>query len=176
MNVDVLKVGSLATNCYLVYFDKKCLIIDPGADENFIVKRIREMELDPVAILITHHHSDHDFCVDGIKDMYGIPVYDINNLFEGNSSLGKFLFEVIYTPGHTADSICFYFKDYNIMFTGDFLFNHDIGRTDLPTGSYDDMLSSIEKIKKYPDEVVIYPGHGDITNLGEEKRENKYFK
>lgn len=175
MNVDILIVGPLRTNCYLVHKDKKCLIIDPGSNENFIIKAIREKELEPIAILITHHHQDHDECSDSIKSIYNIPIYDMNNLFEGNSSLGEFIFEVIYTPGHTEDSICFYFKKYNIMFTGDFLFKGSVGRTDLETGSYEDMIRSIEKIKTYPDDTIIYPGHGEITNLGIEKQENKYF-
>ncbi len=174
MNVDVLKVGSLQANCYLVYEDKKCLIIDPGSDENFILKRIREKELEPVAILVTHKHLDHVSSANSIQSIYRIPIYSMDNLFEGNSMLEGFSFEVIYTPGHTSDSVCYYFKDYNIMFTGDFIFKDDIGRTDLETGSYKEMLESLNKIKAYPEKTVIYPGHGDYSTLGKELKNNNY--
>lgn len=176
MNIDVLKVGELQANCYLVYKDNKGLIIDPGSDENFIVSRIKKLSLDIKAILITHNHSDHNGCAKSLSVIYGVPIYDYNNLFEQKHFIDPFNFEVIYTPGHTDDSISFYFYDYNVMFTGDFLFKGSIGRTDLPTGDYKDMLESINKIKKYPNEIKIYPGHGDMTNLEEEKEHNEYLK
>lgn len=176
MNIDILKVGPLQANCYLIYKDNKCLIIDPGADENFIVGRIRKLELDVRAILITHNHNDHNGCSEALSIIYGVPIYDYNNLFEQKHFIDPFNFEVIYTPGHTSDSICYYFYDYGVMFTGDFLFKEDIGRTDLPTGSYENMLESINKIKKYDDDIKIYPGHDDISCLGHEKEYNSYLQ
>ena len=80
----------------------------------------------------------------------------------------KFIFETIETPGHTFDSKTFYFKKNNIMFTGDFIFKYSIGRTDLG-GNEQDMIRSLEIIKLYPNNTVIYPGHGPSTILGIEK-------
>ena len=107
--------------------------------------------------------------------MYGIRVYDYNSVLEGKVNIDDFEFEVIYTPGHTKDSVSFYFKEYDSMFVGDFVFKGTIGRTDLPTGDYKEMINSIEKLKTYPDETILYPGHGDITTLKDEKENNKYF-
>ena len=81
----------------------------------------------------------------------------------------SFSYEIIKTPGHASDSLTFYFKDEKVMFTGDFLFFHTIGRCDLETSSIEDMKKSLEEIKKYPDDIKIYPGHGRGSVLGEEK-------
>ena len=89
-----------------------------------------------------------------------------HNTFLRNS----FQYENIPTPGHASDSLTFYFKDEHVMFTGDFLFYHTIGRYDLETSSIPDMISSLEKISHYPDDIKIYPGHGRSSILGEEKK------
>lgn len=176
MNIDILKVGDLEANCYLLYKDKKCLIIDPGDDENFIISRIRELELQPVGIITTHSHKDHTKYAKDLSEMYSINIYNYDNLFEGPQKIDEFNFKVIYTKGHTPDSICIYFEDYKVMFTGDFLFFDSIGRVDLPGGNYDDMLKSIEKIKTYPLDITLYPGHGKTTTLEEEMKYNKYLR
>lgn len=176
MNIDVLKVGELQTNCYIITKDNNCLIIDPGDEENFIIARIRQLDVKPVGIIITHNHPDHNKYAKSISEIYNIKIYDFNNLFEGNNNIKDFNFNIIYTPGHTSDSISIYFKDYNVMFTGDFLFKNSIGRVDLPTGNYEDMLKSIEKIKTYDEDIKIYPGHGDLTNLYNELQYNEYLR
>ena len=175
MNIDILKVGVLKTNCYIVYDEGKCLIIDPGDEENFIVSRIKRLNLTPVAILITHNHPDHNGVAKPLSSIYNIPIYDYHNLFEQMHYVEPFKFKVIYTPGHTEDSLCIYFDEYKIMFTGDFIFHEDIGRTDLAFGDHKKMLKSIEKIKEYDDEIVIFPGHDKKTTLGHEKEHNPYF-
>lgn len=175
MNIDILKVGKLRTNCYIVYLEKKCLIIDPGDDENFIVSRVKELGLDVLAILITHNHEDHNKCAKSIANIYGVKIFDYNNLFEQEHFIDPFKFRVIYTPGHTEDSICFYFSAYEVMFTGDFIFKDGVGRTDLPTGNYKELIQSLKKIDEYPDSVKIYPGHGDKTILGDERENNELF-
>lgn len=175
MNIDILKVGYLETNCYILTKNNKSLIIDPGADENFIVSRIKELNTTPIAILLTHHHEDHTGCVKPLSSMYGIKVYDYNNLFEGKHEIENFSFEVIYTKGHSATSVTYYFPKEKVMFTGDFIFYENIGRTDLPTGNYEDMIRSIDKIGEYPNDTKIYPGHGKTTTLEHEKRYNEYF-
>ena len=116
MNIDILKVGYLETNCYILTKNNKSLIIDPGADENFIVSRIKKLNTTPIAILLTHHHEDHTGCVKPLSSMYGIKVYDYNNLFEGNHQIEDFSFEVIYTKGHSATSVTYYFPKEKVMF------------------------------------------------------------
>ena len=88
-----------------------------------------------------------------------------NILKEGINNIDNFKFEVIYTPGHTDDSICIYFKDNNIMFVGDFIFKNGIGRTDLG-GSIQKLKQSLTKISKYDSNIKIYPGHGKESILG----------
>lgn len=170
-----LVVGSLETNCYILYENGKCLIIDPGDEENNIIKKIDKLELKPVGILLTHNHFDHAMYADSLSNLYKVPVFDHKNLFEGIKKIESFEFETIYTPGHSETSITFYFKDYGLMFVGDFIFRENIGRVDLPGGSFQDMIESLKKIKKYDDDIVLYPGHGEKTTLGHEKKYNHYF-
>lgn len=176
MNVDILKVGKLKANCYILYINDKCLIIDPGDDEDFILSRLREIGTTPIGVIVTHNHEDHAKYAKSIADMFSVKVYSFSNLFEQEHYLNPFKFRVIYTPGHTSDSITLYFRDYNVMFTGDFLFKDDIGRTDLKTGSFKDMIESIKKISKYSNDIIVYPGHGKKTTLGHEKLNNPNFR
>lgn len=171
-----LVVGKLKTNCYILYEDDKCLIIDPGDEENNIIKQIDKLGVTPVGILLTHNHFDHTMYADSLSSFYKVPIFDHKNLFEGVKKIGPFNFTVIYTPGHSNTSITFYFKDYDIMFVGDFIFYENIGRVDLPGGSFEEMISSINKIKKYDDNIVLYPGHGEETSIGHEKKFNHYFR
>lgn len=171
-----LVVGHLHTNCYILYEKKKCLIIDPGDEENNIIKQIEKMKLSPLAIFLTHNHFDHTGSANSLSDFYKIPIYDYKNLFEETKVIEPFQFKTIYTPGHSNSSITFYFEEYGIMFVGDFVFFENIGRVDLPGGSFSDMINSIDKLKKYDDNIVLYPGHGDETTIGHEKKYNNYFR
>lgn len=173
INVKNVVVGMLQTNCYIIEKNSNCLIVDPGDECEKIVK---EINCKPIAILVTHRHFDHIGALDELENRYSIPVYDFSNLKEGIFNIEDFNFEIIYTKGHTNDSITFYFKDDEIMFTGDFLFSGSIGRTDLPTGNYMEMQESINKILTYNDIIKVYPGHGPSTTLGIEKEYNNYLK
>ena len=83
---------------------------------------------------------------------------------------------VIEAPGHSPGHICFYCKKQGFIISGDVLFNRSIGRTDLPGGNHDSLLKNIrEKLFVLPDETVVYSGHGDITNIGDEKKHNPFF-
>lgn len=174
MKVDKVKVGYLKCNCYILEIDRHVLVIDPGDESDKIIKKIGDRKVD--GIVITHHHFDHDGAVDVIIDNYNTKVYDRYNLDEGINKIGKFIFEVIYTPGHKEDLITLYFKEDKIMFSGDFIFKDSIGRWDLPGGNMNEMIKSIDKIKMYPKDIVIYPGHGEETTLGYEINNNPYFK
>lgn len=165
-------VGELETNCYLLIKDNNCLVIDPGDEYKRIVNEIDNLSCK--GILLTHHHFDHVGAVDYLINKYNVLVYDRNNLKEGINNIFDFNFEVIYNPGHTDDSISFYFKEEKVLFSGDFIFKGSIGRTDLG-GNYSDMINSINKIKKYDNNIIIKPGHGKETKLGDEIKYNPFF-
>ena len=154
MNVDSIELGYLRENCYLLEKDGEYLLVDPGEDISKILDFIRGKNI--IGILVTHHHFD--------------------NLKEGIKIIGNFNMEVIFTPGHTKDSVCYYFRNEKIMITGDFLFAGTVGRWDLDDGNEGEMYNSIEKIKKYDDDIIIFPGHGDSSVLGNEKKYNPYFR
>ena len=173
MKIDRVITGYLEENCYILSLDNRCLVIDPGDDYYLIKEKINNKEV--IGILLTHNHFDHIGAVEDIKRDYKVEVYSYKNLREGKNNIKDFIFEVVYTPGHTHDSICFYFYKEKIMFTGDFLFKDSVGRWDLDTGDFKTMQASISKIKKYNDDIIIYPGHGDSSTLLYEKNNNRYL-
>ncbi|MEE3342692.1 MAG: MBL fold metallo-hydrolase [Bacilli bacterium] len=173
MKITKIKVGLLECNCYLIEKNNKYLLVDPGDDLEKIEEFINGKDIQ--GILITHSHFDHIASAYDLEEKYNYTIYDLNNLKEGINKINEFKFEVIKTFGHTMDSICYYFKEDKIMFTGDFLFHHTIGRTDLPESNHNEMLKSLDKIKKYPKDITIYPGHGRKSTLEEEFKNNPYL-
>lgn len=157
MDIKTLIVGELQENCYIVTKNDKTIIIDPGDEAEKIINACKN--LDVVEILITHHHFDHIGALKEIEKYF--------NLKENQKSC-YFDYEVINTPGHTSDSISFYFKEDNVLFSGDFLFNGAIGRTDLPTGNMREMISSLKLMRVLPENTLVYPGHGESTMLNKE--------
>ena len=105
-----------------------------------------------------------------------VKIFKKSNLEEKEYTVGSFKFKCIYTPGHSKDSVTFYFKENNTMFIGDFIFKDSIGRTDLPGGDSKEMEKSIEKIKKYDPTIRIYPGHDEESTLGDEFKNNPFLK
>lgn len=163
MKINRVIVGDLNTNCYILEKDKEVIVIDPGDEYNKIKQAIGSKEV--IGVIITHYHFDHIGALNNFdKDI----IYDKSNLEEKENKIGNFIFDVIYTPGHKEDLITIYFKEDKVMFTGDFIFKGAIGRTDLPLGNYKEMLNSLNKIKKYDKDIIVYPGHGDITCLKDE--------
>ena len=171
MKVKIIKVGLLQTNCYILILDSKTIIIDPGDDYDKIENAIKGLTIE--AILITHNHFDH---IGALSNFKNIKIYDKSVLEEKKYNIGNFEFNVIYTPGHTDDSITYYFEKEKMMFVGDFIFENSIGRTDLETGDIRKMQKSINKIKKYKENIIIYPGHGNSTTLKKELKNNYYFE
>ena len=170
MNVEIVKVGILQTNCYIISNDNDVLIIDPGDEYNKIMSKIGSRNI--IGVLVTHNHFDHIGCINFFnKDI----IYDYNNLDEGIHTIGDFTFEVIYNPGHTLDSISFYFDNIKSLFCGDFIFYEAIGRTDLG-GSINDVITSLKNTIRYDDNIKIYPGHGESTTFKHERKYNRYFK
>ena len=169
MIIKTIKVGYLRTNCYVLINGDDAIIVDPGDDYDRINSELNGLNVR--AILITHHHFDHVGALDRFGNVLVIDFYSEKRKYQ----IGEFYFELIDTKGHTDDCVTFYFRNDNIMFTGDFLFKGTVGRTDLDTSSFSDMMKSIKVIKEYPMETVIYPGHGYSTVLGDEVESNIYF-
>lgn len=172
MNVTTIPVGYLKANCYLLEKENQIIVIDPGDEFIKIKEKIGLKKV--VAVILTHRHFDHVGALEEIVKNYQVKVYDASNLKEGKNIISPFEFSVIFTKGHSDDSITIYFENLKLMFTGDFLFKGTVGRCDLG-GNILDMKKSIDKIKKYPN-CLIYPGHGPTTYLQAEIENNPYFK
>ena len=165
MQIQCIPVGDLKANCYIVTKEEKALLIDPGDEPEKIEKHLEGLEL--VGILLTHAHFDHIGALSYFEEKY--------NLKHNENNTSFFNYEVIKTPGHSKDSITFYFPIEKVMFTGDFLFQGTIGRMDLPGGNTQEMKESLKKISTYEDSITIYPGHGLSSILGVEKQYFDYY-
>ena len=205
MLVKAIEVGYLQTNCYVVA-DEATLdaaVIDPGADSNLILDYIERCHFHVRAILLTHGHFDHCMGLEEVCGATGATVYmshadlttDIGNGMFGNEDFaldppddtvfvregdvieaGSLTFDVLETPGHTPGGVCYYFREYNALFTGDTLFRASVGRTDFPGGDTATLMESISgRLMTLPDSLEIHPGHGYPSTIGFEKPNNPYL-
>ena len=174
--MEIIKVvtGALDENCYVLVNNGNCLVVDPGDDFPKIKEACGDIKV--LGVLITHSHFDHIGALRNFLTKRSIKIFKRSNLEEKEYSVGDFKFKCIHTPGHSRDSVTFYFEEDKAMFIGDFIFKDSIGRTDLPGGNMIEMEQSIEKIKNYNDDVILYPGHNEETTLGEEKQKNPYLQ
>lgn len=172
MKIETLVLGNLQTNCYILAQNNTAIIIDPADNYNAIMEKVGDNHI--LSVLVTHYHNDH---IGALQEFLQRNIPIINYTFEEKKyQVGPFTFEIIKTQGHTQDSVTYYFPKEKTMFTGDFLFKNTIGRTDMPSGSIEDMQKSLTKIKTYPKAITIYPGHGPITTLNEELQTNPYLQ
>jgi glyoxylase-like metal-dependent hydrolase (beta-lactamase superfamily II) len=192
----------LHTNEKAFIIDAGCYF---SAEQESLKNYILEKNLTPVQLLQTHCHLDHVFGSKWVCKQFGIEMYLHPNEevmlkvapesgikwglpFENYNGPLHFLNEgdvikleedelkVILAPGHSPGSICFYCEKQNFIISGDVLFNGSIGRTDLPFGDYETLITSIkEKLFVLPDETVVYSGHGPKTTIGYEKRNNPFL-
>jgi len=174
------------------------------AEEHELSQFIADKKLTVKFLLNTHSHIDHILGSYYVKDKYKVPmlihpldeqvlgagkisaqIYGIPNFTEVTPDgylaegvpvkFGNQSFDVLFLPGHAPGHVGFYHAKEKVLMGGDVLFNRSIGRTDLPGGNYDTLIESIhKKIFTLPDDVVVYPGHGPTTTVGEEKVENPY--
>ena len=174
------------------------------AEEKELSDFIESRKLKVKALINTHSHIDHILGSYYVKDRYKVPVlihrFDETTLRMGMMSaqmygiqgytdvtpdgflsevepfrFGNQSFEVLFIPGHAPGHVGFYHAKGKVLMAGDVLFNRSIGRSDLPGGDHNVLIESIhKKIFTLPDDVVVYPGHGPSTTVGEEKVENPY--
>lgn len=173
MDIKTVVTGYLDENCFVLSKNGSCLVIDPGDDFLKIKEAVGDDKV--TAVLITHSHFDHIGALRNFLTKRNIKIFKRSNLEEKTYTVGEFAFDCIYTPGHSKDSVTFYFKEDNVMFVGDFIFKESIGRVDLPGGDENDMKQSIVKILQYDDNIKLYPGHGEETNLKYEKEKNPFL-
>jgi hydroxyacylglutathione hydrolase len=197
MLIETFTVGMLSTNCYIAsdHDTKETIIIDPGLDYTSeaqpIMDYIEQAQLKLKYIINTHGHNDHVKGDAIFQEKYGVPIcihkldaYFIESIPKGKAEnilleegnlvqFGKETLTVLHTPGHTRGCICLVGD--HLAFTGDTLFAGGIGRTDFPEGSMSDMNRSLQKLERLPDSTLIYPGHGETSMIGEEKRVNPFL-
>ena len=199
-------VGPLQCNCSIIgdRLSSKALVVDPGGDADQILGVLNELNLTVVGIIHTHAHLDHILASGVIKEATGAPIYlhegdkflwdmvgqqcvmfgvppvtlpEPDHFMEDDQALNCCGGVAIHTPGHTPGSISFWFEEYKTLIAGDTLFQGSIGRTDLPGGNFDQIVTSIkERIYTLDDDAVVVTGHGPNTAIGSEKTGNSFVR
>ena len=202
MEIKAFVSGMVETNSYVVSNDEgDCVIIDCESPCDELCEYIDSKGLKPLFLLLTHGHFDHTGGAQKVREKYGLKIAaGVNEkpVFEGGRksgakfskdssviepdiylndgdtiSSGSLSFYIMNTPGHTAGSLCYVIED--VIFSGDTLFLEDCGRCDLFSGSFEDMLKSLRRLKDMEGDYTVYPGHGPKTTLGHERCHNTYM-
>jgi glyoxylase-like metal-dependent hydrolase (beta-lactamase superfamily II) len=199
-------VGPLQCNCSIIgdRLSSKALVVDPGGDAEQILGLLNELNLTVVGIIHTHAHLDHILASGVITEATGAPIYlhegdkflwdmvgqqcvmfgvppvtlpEPDHFMEDDQALNCCGGVAIHTPGHTPGSISFWFEEYKTLIAGDTLFQGSIGRTDLPGGNFDQIITSIkERIYTLDDDAIVVTGHGPNTAIGSEKTGNSFVR
>jgi len=199
MQLKTLRIGTLDNCVYLVADGRDALVIDPARNSaSPVIKEAEKLNATIRLILNTHGHWDHiadnqplhretqarivchrndeDFLLRPASQGFELP-FDINptmpqqHVWEGSTIVvGSLRFRVMHTPGHTPGSVCLYEEKEKILFSGDTLFLGTYGRTDFRGSSEKDMFLSLKRLAKLPDDVVVYPGHGEPTVISKERK------
>ena len=199
--IECIETGPLSVNTYVVYVrgGDSCIVIDP-ADPEAVGGYVKSRGMGIAAVFLTHCHFDHILGVPqlqqqgarlyiGEKDAPGLNDRSINLTFMPLAGMkpdvllkdgdrveeAGLCFEVLFTPGHTAGGVCYLLKESGAIFAGDTIFRFSIGRTDLPGGDYSRLISSIKnKLFALEGNYTVLPGHGEATDLDEERQGNPY--
>lgn len=185
---------------------RQAIVVDPGDDIAQVLAIIQKHQLQVQQIVITHAHIDHVGGAMKLRQATGAPILMNQNDYalvkmldlqarwlgmappgavnidrsvgDGDTvEAGPLVANVIHTPGHTEGSVCLFFPAEQKLIAGDTLFAGSIGRTDLPGGSFDKIIRSInDKVLALPDETIVVPGHGPLTTIGNEREGNPFLK
>ena len=200
MEISVLRLGDIGTNCYVFRAadSKKCGVVDPGDQGEYLAAWLMGRELEPEAVLLTHGHFDHILGIPGLrKEWPDLPVYchpadlgegDTAHIFgqsfptvrsfgnvaayrEGDIvTVAGCALEVLETPGHTPGSVTL--RSGDALFTGDTLFAGSMGRTDLPGGDEEQMMKSLRRLYELEGDYQVLPGHEGQSSLEQERKTN----
>ncbi|HMF63120.1 MAG TPA: MBL fold metallo-hydrolase [Edaphobacter sp.] len=185
---------------------REAIVVDPGDEISRIVSTLEKHRLTVKQIIITHAHIDHIAGAQLLKQRTGAPIlYNQNDLplvemmdlqagwlgiptpkvsapdddlEDGkNISIAGLTGSILHTPGHTPGSSCLYLPHQTLLLAGDTLFAGSVGRTDLPGGNTRQLITSIhERLLTLPDKVIVVPGHGPNTTIGEERDSNPFLQ
>jgi len=204
MIIECISGGLINSNVYVVAGNEGGVIIDCGCPAEKIIETVNRFGIDIKDVILTHGHFDHVYYADSIRELAGMKIHihkndadfltdpvksglmfyhrrgvqgfkPADNLLDDGDILkiGDLELKILHTPGHTPGSISVAVG--NCVFTGDTLFHTSIGRTDFPGGSHKDIIKSIKKrLFTLPEETTVYPGHGESTQIGYEKRNNPF--
>jgi len=172
-------------NTYYLEGEKHLIVVDPGSHWEAIRQTIENINKPICAILLTHAHYDHIMSLELVRETFGNPpVYiaesEASWLYTPVDNLSGLprhddMADVLPTPGHSIGGVSIVFPDAHLVLTGDALFRETIGRTDLPTGSMEQLLHSIKTQLFTLPNYDVYPGHGPATTIAHEKTFNPFF-
>lgn len=199
MQVKVLQVGPIGTNCYILEDEaaKLAAVIDPGDEAEKILSVLKEDGVETRYILLTHGHYDH---TTGVPDLHrALPkaqvyihkadaqgagsrlfplageIADLHFYDEGDTlPLGGLTIHVLHTPGHSKGGVTLQVGD--VLFCGDTLFAGSCGRTDLNGGSYEEIMQSLKRLGQLPGDYHVCPGHDVTSTLERERKTNPFLR
>ena len=197
MQVKMMQVGPIGTNCYILESEHQIAVIDPGDEAERILAALKETGGQVVYLLLTHGHYDHTTAVPALHQ--ALPEAELyihqadangagNRLFplagqveglkfygEGDTlTLGELTIEVLHTPGHSPGSVTL--KAGQVLFTGDTLFAGSMGRTDLAGGDEGQIMDSLKRLGELEGNFHVLPGHMGTSELDRERRSNPYLR
>jgi hydroxyacylglutathione hydrolase len=206
MILEMLTVGPFQENCYIIGDEESGAIVDPGDEAARIVLAVEQTDLEIGSIIVTHAHIDHVGAVAALVDEYAcrvlmhaeaepmlkqlptqaimmglrfgtVPTVDDHIGEEEVLEVGALRLRSLYTPGHAPGHLAFYVEEEGLVLSGDALFAGSVGRVDLPGGSMEVLMRSIEeRLMTLPDETTVYPGHGPQTTVGNERASNPFLQ
>ena len=168
---------------YVVHVEgqSSCVVVDAGMyddeEKAQFEAYLRDKHLSVAAVLVTHSHPDHVCGLEWLKSTCNVTTVLDAATEEMQHNIAGMHIEMMRTPGHKDDCVCFVIKSEKtspVLFSGDTLFRQSVGRTDLPGGDYRTLMHSLQLLMRLPDDMVVYPGHGEPTTIGYERKFNPF--